>query len=274
MPSLGQKLSQETDIWEYLSPKDKMKVKFYSFSIPSTLHRGSNEDAYFVDKKSFLAGVFDGVGGLPFGERTSLLAKNLVLEKLKKISSVSMEDVLIDVSKRLSSSIPGGGSTATIVKFLPKGRKLKAVLAHVGDSRAYLFRMGKVSQITDDDSMVPSREIQEKLDDVQTRQDFEKLTLEEKWYFQNRNVISQMLGGESAPIPHIYQLTLKKKDIIILTTDGIHDNLTVLEIEKVLKSSKGDLAKALIKQSYQRSQDAHHIRAKPDDMTVLIIWLA
>ena len=93
-------------------------------------------------------------------------------------------------------------------------------------------------------------------------------------YFRLRGGITQALGGPQAPAIHLDQVTVYPGDRILLCTDGIHDNLTDEEIETIMRTSpRPSVARLLIEHSVARSQQARDmtVRAKPDDMTAVVI---
>jgi len=66
-----------------------------------------------------------------------------------------------------------------------------------------------------------------------------------------------------------YSVVVMAQDKFILTTDGVHDNLTFNEMEEVV-TKKGDVAKLLVEKARKRSQ-GKHFRSKPDDISAVVI---
>jgi protein phosphatase len=82
------------------------------------------------------------------------------------------------------------------------------------------------------------------------------------------------LGGPFPPEIHIDQTLVSIGDRILLCTDGIHDNLTDLEIEAILrKAPRNAAARLLVESALLRSREERqtNIRAKPDDMTAIVL---
>ncbi len=285
-------------------------------SIPNPEHPRTNEDAFFVDQRGGLAMVLDGMGGLSNGDRASqtareVLVKNLALvpgkdEDLQTVKD-RMKQVLVEASDKVRQDVPRGGTTATVVKFLntPDGQ-IRAVIGHVGDSRAYLVRLreGRFDQLTEDDNTLTAsitspeerRRIQRQLDNVEKSQDI--ATPEEYGYFGKRNIINQYLGKKGIA-PHIYDIAVTDGDIILLTTDGVHDNMTFDELRQAAVSNNvEELVNAVVDHSKWRvtgEEEKHrlsdqpvlqrikakvewrlkgepkHFRAKPDDITAVAI---
>jgi len=136
--------------------------------------RSHNEDAYLVDEALGLYAVADGMGGHAAGEVASTLAvqslrdalagEKAVLDAFARTPSIEARESVAQAMERavqkacadvyaLSLGDPNKrGMGTTLVALLACGRS--AVIAHVGDSRAYLFRKDRVHQLTEDHTMV------------------------------------------------------------------------------------------------------------------------
>jgi protein phosphatase len=101
-----------------------------------------------------------------------------------------------------------------------------------------------------------------------------ELTEEELGYFKMRGGITQALGSPVPPTIHTGSVQVSEGEYILLCSDGIHDNLSDREIQSLLGThpSYGS-AKKLVQYALNRSQEDfdNTIRAKPDDMTALLI---
>jgi protein phosphatase len=172
------------------------------------------------------------------------------------------------------------GTTASIVKLWegPQGER-KAVIANVGDSRVYIYRAGYLEQSTLDDNVVTQeigsgqdkqevRNLQHKLNNVA---DPETLDAEEHELFENRNKITHYLGVPGVK-PRIYAIDIQKGDKLVLTSDGIHDNLRDDEIAQIVGLSPDNktAVETLTRASLARSQEEHP-RAKADDMSAIVV---
>src|SRR5207244_657772 len=136
--------------------------------------RSHNEDAYLVDESLGLYAVADGMGGHAAGEVASTLAvqslrdalagEKAVLDAFARTPSIEARESVAQAMERavqkacadvyaLSLGDPSKrGMGTTLVALLACGRS--AVIAHVGDSRAYLFRKDRVHQLTEDHTIV------------------------------------------------------------------------------------------------------------------------
>lgn len=269
------------------APKE-LGLKFSGRSVPSIEHTQRNEDKIAHSAPGGFAMVLDGVGGLQKGDIASQVARDQIARKLREIpqnadpetTKRKMTDILMEASTVVATNVPEGQTTATVIKFIESGGVKRAIVGHVGDSRAYILREGRLIQITEDDSILSTtrltlpekKALGQKLDAVEKQQDLAKLTPQERSYFDNRNFISKALGEKEPPQPHIYHVALKDGDRILLTSDGIHDNLSQREIEQIIKNNAANLPEVLTTQALQRSTEkGRHVRAKTDDISALVV---
>ena len=260
-------------------------------SIASESHPERNEDAFFLDETSRALGVFDGVGGAQGSELASKLASEAVAKYLKSTQSVlpkqlshlAMYGALYAGHEAIINGADGRdiATTAAVAKvFETEEGEPYVVVASVGDSRAFQFRDRRLTHLTLDQAYyLPGRD-EKDIKDMQMTlaqaTDLSELTREEQLAFRFRNVISSYLGGSNnQPVITVNDFKVQKGDRLVITTDGIHDNLTNSEIEDILQQmGSSDIAvKALVKAASLRSKDPDHIRAKPDDMTAVALSL-
>lgn len=115
------------------------------------------------------------------------------------------------------------GMSTTVVAALIKANKV--FIANVGDSRAYLINDMGIRRITKDQSI------------VQLMLDRKKLDEEEAFRHPLKNMVLQVLGSRESVVPDLYELELKKGDILLLCSDGLSGSIRDQVIEKVVKSS-------------------------------------
>lgn len=197
--------------------------------------RDSNQDAYaledsFLDGSGALAilAVADGMGGMEGGELASRTALDRALavlnqehaapDALPRAFAAAHEGI-----RRVAEehNFSGTGTTLTMALVFSG----EAVIAHVGDTRAYLLNGPSFTQITDDHSRV-GRLVQEGV-----------LTEEQAMGHPEQNVLERALGPGSLPEVDLYRVGVGPDDILLLSTDGLHGVLTRDELERGLRSS-------------------------------------
>lgn len=278
-------------------------------SIASEGHPDRNEDSYFHDLESGTVGVFDGMGGRSGSELASKVAAETVEKFLKPIPTKlartlsllavrealeSADVAIVQASKEATQAAREAaddpddvqdvriGTTATIAKiFESESGKPYVVIASAGDSRAYLFRNGHVEHLTVDHAYVGDLSEAEKIELQATlaqATDLNHLTDEQRKIFEHRNFITSCLGNRGPQTPLTIttaDFEIAKGDQILLTSDGIHDNLTTDEITQILAAFDADqtvTVDKLVTAARDRSRNKGlHIRAKADDMTAVIM---
>jgi PPM family protein phosphatase len=190
------------------------------------LQREENEDAAYAGER--LLAVADGMGGHAAGE----VASAAVIDALKPLDTqVPAGELLnaLDHAVRQASRVlaemaqadPGlAGMGTTLTALLWSGSQLG--LVHIGDSRAYLVRGGKVFQITHDHTM------------VQTLLDDGKITAEEVASHPQRNLILRALATNHTCEPDLQLREARPGDRYLLCSDGLHDAADAASIATVL----------------------------------------
>lgn len=236
-------------------------------------------------------------------------SKSRGVPSLRRRQCGSSEHHALEFASRSVSEKTKGQTTATVIRAFADSKGRVLGWASVGDSRLYLMRNGNLEQINIEDKPlvdlrlddVEKKAISKQLDEVITEGDLKNLPfrrlgdvmddydierylgenemLEEtrergmyEYLYSKRNYINQSLGSLSRPDVNGSRgiLSLKLGDAIVLTTDGVHDNLTPTEIRDILLSSTLNPAEALTEASAKRAQE-EHLRAKPDDMSAIVI---
>ena len=165
----------------------------------------------------------------------------------------------------VSKEVPDGLTTAVISKIITSDGDNISHIASVGDSRAYLFRRDTLTAITQDDNMIPKK-IAEKYENVTSA---DQLNDKEQKGFLLRSIITQAVGQPEALEIRCYSVVLTVGDKLIFTTDGVSDNLTFLEVEKIA-GQNGNVATLLVENARMRSKE-DHFRSKPDDISCIVI---
>ena len=145
-------------------------------------------------------------------------------------------------------SLAGMGTTA--VCALVRGGK--AYLSHAGDSRAYLYRDGKLAQLTHDHSY------------VQELVDCGTITQEQAEHHPQKNIITRALGVDYRLEPEFTTVALQAGDVLLLCTDGLTNAVPTEQLEQLLRSgSFYDLPDVLIRTANENGG--------PDNITALLV---
>jgi PPM family protein phosphatase len=170
-------------------------------------------------------------------------------------------------------------TTIALALLLPQGDGYLVGYAHVGDSRVYLLRQNEpLQRLTADDGYFEWKIGKDELNAqeawrIEQASCAEQLSEQDLEHFDKRNRISQALGDEAITL-HTGQIAIRPGDRLLLSTDGIHDNLTDAEIEETARTgTRTTAAKTLLKRTVERSQQDGTIclRAKKDDMSIIVI---
>src|SRR4051794_15795763 len=188
------------------------------------LQRQGNEDNYFVRSPLFV--VADGMGGAQSGEVASEMAVEVFEPGLTESESpadglvrlIETANQRIHERSRAESQRAGMGTTVTAAYVGSE----QVTIAHVGDSRAYLFRDGELRRLTDDHSLV------EEL----MRQG--KLTPEEASDHPQKSIITRALGPEPAVEVDRQTIPLRDGDVFLLCSDGLTSMIDEGHIAQVL----------------------------------------
>ncbi len=292
-----------------IAPANHLPFTIVGYSLPCERHPERNEDSFLIKEHTGLFAVFDGVGGSVAGDIASQAARRATLKGwknalgqihrqpnshrfLKDCDAADLCDILQHLIKLADETIRTDGvreagtddlaTTVAIAALCHKPDKngFNMVYAHVGDSRVYLLKEGEpLQRMTIDDGLlgklieneIISEEDSRRIDQAMRSDD---LTDSELSYFRLRGGITQALGGPLLPEIHIDEIPIAIGDRILLCTDGIHDNLTDLEIEDILrKAPRNAAARTLVEYALLRSREERDItiRAKPDDMTAIVL---
>jgi PPM family protein phosphatase len=196
--------------------------------------RRRNEDSYVVAPPLFA--VADGMGGAQAGEVASKLAAAALAET--DPGSLSgperLESLIQEANRRVyerASSDPatsGMGTTMTVALVERSG----VTIGHVGDSRAYLVREGKLEQLTEDHSLV-----NELLKSG-------KLSREEAEIHPQRSVITRAVGTDPDVDVDAFVVDASEGDIFLLCSDGLTDMVGDDDILETVEKYHDDLDRA------------------------------
>jgi protein phosphatase len=209
--------------------------------------RRHNEDAYVIKPPIFA--VADGMGGARGGEVASSLAAEAVRAdeadgsaKERVVALVQRANRSIYERSSSDADVSGMGTTITLA-LVEDGH---VTFAHVGDSRAYVLREGKLEQLTDDHSLVAEL--------VRSG----KLSPEEAEHHPQRSVITRVLGTDPDVDVDTFVVDTRPGDVFVICSDGLTDMLGDEEIGSVLAERTSDLdeaAKELVRRANKAGGD-------------------
>jgi len=190
------------------------------------MRRTANEDAYALATTLGLYLVADGMGGHVAGQLASRLAAEHMVDALERVADrdatpteklrycVAAANHYVFTTAQDKPEVAGMGTT--LVALFAGGGRL--ALAHVGDSRAYLVRGGRIRQLTDDHSLVAEL--------VRRRE----LTPDAAQGHPHRHVLTRAVGVRRAVDPDLAELTPAQGDMIVLCSDGLTTHVQDPEI--------------------------------------------
>lgn len=212
-----------------------------------------------ADVRGWLTVVADGMGGHSAGEVASQLAVETIANEFSWESedhTAALLDAMREANRKVfatageSDQLAGMGTTCTAVVLVD----WHAHLAHVGDSRLYLVRGGEIYCLTEDDSSVMEM----------VRKGI--ITREEARHHEDRNVILRALGTRPNLEPASWEspFPLRDGDVVVLSSDGLHDLVDDDEIRHVVTSEgHHDACSQLV--------DLARHRGGPDNITVVVL---
>ena len=202
--------------------------------------RSNNEDSVATDESSGLVALADGMGGYNAGEVASQMATAFIRTELGRWLQEAAEsatdadvrralDICVDNANRVilnaANSNPqyaGMGTTLVVGVF----RENRLVMGHVGDSRGYRFRGGRLMQITRDHSL-----LQEQLDAG-------LITAEQAAFSSNKNLVTRAVGVEDNVLLETHLHETMPGDLYLLCSDGLSDMLADEAIAHVLRGAR------------------------------------
>lgn len=211
--------------------------------------RTHNEDSYSIDNENSLFVVADGMGGHASGEVASQMAVETMSRFYKEtdededrtwpfkmskthsypenrlIMAIKLANKLIFQRAQDDLRLKGMGTTIVATQIYEND----AYFVHVGDSRAYRIREGKIKQLTEDHSL---------LNDYMK---IKKLTPEEIKNFPHKNVIVRALGMKDLVQVDFMKSSLRKDDLFMLCSDGLSGLIEDDDMLKIILEHESDL---------------------------------
>lgn len=237
--------------------------------------RSNNEDSLAIDEDLGLLVVADGMGGHNSGEVASGLAVSTIRDFAHQIlggglaslpegePGLSLRGRQLEHCVRSANTViyekgrafhqdAGMGTTVVAVLAGPES----VTVAHVGDSRLYLYRRGILTQLTEDHSLVGD----------QLRQGL--ISCEEAARSHLQNILTRALGAEADVRVDVAEHPVQAGDMILLATDGLNKMISDEEIARVMREETvpACIADALVARARRAGGT--------DNITVICGWLA
>lgn len=240
------------------------------------LRREENEDAFSNRNDIALYMVADGMGGHAAGEIASKVAVEAIESFISDTRDADVNrtwpfpyDPALSLdgnrlkaafrlaNRRLGAAVDGNdalrgmATTAAAVLF---GRATP-VVAHVGDSRIYLWRAGVLRQVTQDHSWVSEQVRAGVMSEADARR--------HPW----RNVVTRALAGGDDPEIDVAELEVRAKDRLLLCSDGLHGVVPPERLSLLLAQGQS------LSETCQTLIDAANQAGGPDNITVAMLQI-
>lgn len=236
--------------------------------------RKGNEDALCLNDEQRLYVVADGMGGHAAGEVASRVAVDAIAEFVELTGGnqeitwpFGLDDTISYEGNRLKTAVRHAntrvieatresaeyeGMATTVAAVLVDGDI--ANLAHVGDSRIYLWNGESIEQLTRDHSWVNEQIENGAISPEQARS------------HPLRNVVTRALGGRADLVVDIQSRRMAPGDMLLLCSDGLTTMIPDDGIARILRESDGDVARAttaLVSEANERGGE--------DNITVVLL---
>jgi len=223
--------------------------------------RVANEDSMAVDPALGLFVVADGMGGHKAGKHASSMDVERLVETIRALGGVqtSGAERLRAATTHANTEIYEAGQAAeelsgmgtTLVALFISDQR--AALAHVGDSRAYLVRSGRIRQLTDDHSVVGELLRRNEISERAARD------------HPHRHVITRALGVRPKVEPDLGEIAPLAGDTFVLCSDGLTNHL---EDDDIMKLST---AEDNLEANCRRMVELAKKRGGRDNITVILV---
>lgn len=190
------------------------------------MRRTANEDAYALVPELGLFVVADGMGGHIGGQMASRIAAESTVSAMRRVSghratfTDKLRYCLSEANREIFETAERkpelSGMGTTLVAVMAGGGRLG--LLHVGDSRAYLIRHGRIRQLTDDHSLVAEMVRRREISAVDARE------------HPHRHVLTRAVGVRRAVEGDLAELSPEDGDLVVLCSDGLTGHVEDREI--------------------------------------------
>jgi protein phosphatase len=198
--------------------------------------RRRNEDDFVWDPPLFA--VADGMGGAQAGELASALAAAALRERSDREpgGEAQVVELVQEANRRVhqraldDASASGMGTTMTVALFGEDDGSV--TIGHVGDSRAYVLRDGRLEQLTDDHSLVAELVRRGELSEAEAEA------------HPQRSVITRALGTDPDVDVDAFTVSAQPGDVFLLCSDGLTTMLDSDQIAQLVLRHRDDLRRA------------------------------
>lgn len=211
-------------------------------------HRKTNDDSCYYNENMGLMLMADGMGGYAGGEIASSIAVKIFKDHFMGVTEKTYRDDLTDMFRMCNDEIIAEGKRDP--RFRDMGTTLTVMcvaddryyIAHVGDSRAYLFHNGRLKHLTEDHNMVNML--------LKTGQ----ITEKEAKKHPGKSLLTRVLGRNPICEIDFYEGDLQANDVIFMCTDGVSGFLLDKEISALLRKNEdmGDILNHFVKKVLDR----------------------
>ena len=210
-------------------------------------HRQVNEDRFHVDSDRGFFMVVDGVGGQAAGGKAADVALSVLRQRLERDSGTVEDRIREGITAanneicRMAALRPEWRGMACVLTVAAIDGD-RAIVGHVGDTRLYKLRHGRIEKITRDHSPVGERE------------DAKEISEAEAMKHPRRNEVYRDVGSErhqasDEEFIDLHQLPFEPDAALLLCSDGLSDLVPSASMAKVIRQCAGDprrVARALV----------------------------
>jgi len=202
-----------------------LRIDEQAFRTDTGRQRNANEDSFFVRAPIFV--VADGMGGAQAGEVASKAAADAFDVDLTGSPPEQVLRQTIEAANRriheLARTDPSrAGMGTTLTAAIVNAEREEVAIGHVGDSRAYRLREGRIEQLTRDHSLVEEMRRKGQLTDAQAED------------HPQRSIITRALGPEPEVEPDVHTVAAAPGDVFLICSDGLNTMLGEDQIRKLL----------------------------------------
>lgn len=229
--------------------------------------RDNNEDSVAVDEETRLAVLADGMGGYNAGEIASGMATAFIKSEMsrwltevgttarpkevRRAMEICVDSANLSIFNAANSNANYSGMGTTLVVGVFRDDVL--VLGHIGDSRCYRLRAGKLEQISRDHSL------------LQEQIDAGLVTLEQAQHSNIKNLVTRALGVEEIVLLEVNEYQVELGDLYLMCSDGLSDMVQDAVIAKILNAEGG------LEHKVQMLVDAANDNGGRDNISVLMV---